>query len=165
MHPIRLGIVILMTAILQVAIDRLLSFSFRPDLLVILLVYLVTSTEGNWPIIAAFAVGFAADLISLPVGPNTIAFGIAGSLLAMTRRSVTFDNPLLVALAVFAVCLVGGAIGQILAGFKQAVGAGAFKSLFWMSLASAVIGPYLYSILSVASGFLGTRPPRAGRRK
>jgi rod shape-determining protein MreD len=164
MHPLRLALVILMAAILQVALNNLLNFAFRPDLLVILLVFLVANTEGNWPIIVAFAVGFAADLISLPIGPHTIAFGVAGSLLALSRRSITFDNPILVALAILVVCLAGGAFAQLLIGFRQQTPPGAYRSLLWTGLASAVIGPYLYSILSAASSFLGAKQPRSTRR-
>ena len=164
MHPVRLALVIVMAAVLQVALNNLLSFSFRPDFLVILLVFLVTTTDGNWPIISAFAVGFATDLISLPVGPHTIAFGICGSLLALSRRSVTFGNPLLIALAIFVFGCVAGAFAQALVSFRQPVPPGAYLSILWAALASAVIGPYIYSILSAASGFLGIRQGRQGRR-
>jgi rod shape-determining protein MreD len=164
MHPIRLALVILMAAVLQVALNNLLNFAFRPDLLVILLIFLVANTDGNWPIIVAFAVGFAADLISLPIGPHMIAFGVAGSLLALARRSMTFDNPIFVALTILVFCVVAGAFAQLLISFRQQNPPGAYISLLWTGLASAVIGPYLYSILSAASNFLGTRQPRSSRR-
>ena len=159
----RLALAILMAAILQVLLNNVLTFSFRPDLLAILLVFLVANTDGNWPIISAFAIGFAADLVAQSMGPHTIAFGIVGSLLALSRRSVTLDNPIVVALAIFVVCCVAGAFAQLLISFRQHTAAVSYSSVLWMGLASAVIGPYIYSILSAASGFLGTRQ-RPGRR-
>ncbi|HSV26726.1 MAG TPA: rod shape-determining protein MreD [Sedimentisphaerales bacterium] len=164
MHPVRLALVIVMTAVLQMALNNLLDFSFRPDFPVILLVFLATMTDGSWPIICAFAVGFATDLISLPVGPHTIAFGICGSFLALSRRSMTFGNPILIALAIFVFGCVGGAFAQVLISFRQPVPPGAYLDILWASLASAVIGPYIYSILSAISGFLGIHQGRQGRR-
>jgi rod shape-determining protein MreD len=165
MHWTRFALVILLAAVLQLAIDNFLNFAFRPDLLIIILVFFIANGEGYWPIIAAFSIGFAADIISpMVMGPHTIAFGISGSLLAFARRWVTLDNPLFVALAILVLCFVAGALSQVLISFRQQTPGGAYISLIWASLASAVIGPYICSTLAVASGFLGTKQHRGGRR-
>jgi rod shape-determining protein MreD len=166
MHWTRLVLVILLATILQLALNNFLPIAFRPDLLIIVMVFFVANTEGNWPIIAAFAVGFAADLIS-PVsmmGPHTIAFGVTGSLLALARRSITLDNAVFVGIAVFIVCYIAGVLSQFLISFHQQTPPGAYLSLLWASLASAVIGPYIYSMLRAASDFFGTRQHRTGHR-
>jgi rod shape-determining protein MreD len=164
MHWTRLAMVVLVAAVLQLVLNSLLNFAFRPDLVVIVMVFFVASTEGLWPIISAFACGFAADLVSsMAMGPHTIGLGIAGSLLALARRSVAIDNPIFVAIAVFVVCVVSETLAQILISFRQPTPAGAYASLLWTALASAVIGPYIYSILYAAGAFLGTRQ-RLGRR-
>jgi rod shape-determining protein MreD len=164
MHWTRLALVLLIAAVLQLVLNSFLNFAFRPDLIVIAMVFFVCNTEGLWPIISAFSCGFAADLVSsMAMGPHTIGFGIAGSLLAVARRSVSIDNPVFVAIAVFLTCCIGEAVAQIMIGFRQPTPAGAYTGLLWMALASAVIGPYIYSILSAAGAFLGTRQ-RSGRR-
>jgi rod shape-determining protein MreD len=164
MHWTRLALVVLVAAVLQLVLNSFLDFAFRPDLVIIVMVFLVANTEGMWPIICAFVCGFAADLVSsMAMGPHMIAFGIAGSLLGMARRSVVIDNPVLVAVVVFLVCCVAETLAQILIGFQQPTPAGAYTGLLWSALASAGVGPYLYSMLSAAGSFLGTRQ-RPGRR-
>jgi rod shape-determining protein MreD len=164
MHWTRLALVLLIAAVLQLVLNTFLNFAFRPDLVVIAMVFLVCNTEGLWPVISAFSCGFAADLVSsVAMGPHTIGFTIAGLLLDVARRSVAIDNPIFVAIAVFFTCCVGETVAQILIGFRQATPAGAYTGLLWMALASAVIGPYIYSILSAAGSFLGTKQ-RSGRR-
>jgi rod shape-determining protein MreD len=164
MHWTRLVLVILLATILQLVLNNFLNIALRPDLLIIVMVFFVANTEGNWPIIAAFATGFTADLISMSMGPHTIAFGVTGSLLAMARRSITLDNAVFVGIAVFVICYVAGALAQFLISFRQPTPSGAYLSLLWASLASAVIGPYIYSILGAASEFFGTRQHRLGHR-
>ena len=166
MHWTRLVLVILLATILQLMLNNFLNIAFRPDLLIIVMVFFVANTEGNWPIIAAFVAGFATDLISpmSMMGPHTIAFGVTGSLLALARRSVTLDNAVFVGIAVFITCYVAGVLSQFLISFRQLTPSGAYLSLFWASLASAVIGPYIYSILGAASEFFGTRQHRLGHR-
>jgi rod shape-determining protein MreD len=166
MHWTRLALVILLAAILQLVIDNTFSnFAFRPDLLVIVMVFLAMNSDGYWPIISAFAAGFAADLISpMCMGAHTIAFGVSGSLLALARRTITLDNAIYIALAVFVLCGLAGAITQILVSIRQQTPVGTWLSLLWASMASAIIGPYVYSILSAASGLLGTKQHRGGRR-
>jgi rod shape-determining protein MreD len=164
MHWTRLAMVILVAAVLQLVVNNLLTLAFRPELLIIVMVFMVCNTEGHWPVIAAFACGFGADLVTpIAMGPHTIAYGIIGSLLAAARRSVTIDHPIFVAIAVFLVCLLAEALAQILVSFRQPTPAGAYASLLWAALASAVIGPYIYSILAAIGTFLGTRQ-RSGRR-
>jgi rod shape-determining protein MreD len=165
MHWTRLVLVLLLATILQLVLNNFLNIAFRPDLLVIVMVFFVANTDGNWPIIAAFAAGFAADLISpMSMGPHTIAFGVTGSLLALARRSVTLDNAIFVGIAIFVICYVAGVLSQFLISFRQPTPSGAYLSLLWASLASAVIGPYIYSILGAASEFFGTKQHRLGHR-
>jgi rod shape-determining protein MreD len=163
MHWTRLVLVILLATILQLMLNNFLNIAFRPDLLIIVMVFFVANTEGNWPIIAAFTAGFAADLISMSMGPHTIAFGVTGSLLALARRSVTLDNAVFVGIAVFVICYVAGLFSQFLISFRQPTPSGAYLSLLWASLASAVIGPYICSILGAASEFFGTRQHHRGK--
>jgi rod shape-determining protein MreD len=165
MHWTRLVLVILLATILQLMLNNFLNFAFRPDMLIIVMVFFVANTEGNWPIIAAFVAGFAADLISpMSMGPHTIAFGVTGSLLALARRSVTLDNAVFVGITIFLICCVAGAFSQFLISFRQPTPSGAYLSLLWASLASAVIGPYIYSILGAASEFFGTRQHHSNHR-
>lgn len=163
MHWMRLGLVVLVAAVLQLVLNRYLSFAFRPDLIIIVMVFFVANTDGMWPIIAAFVCGFGADLaFGLAMGSCTIAYGITGSLLAVARRSIAIDNPVFVAIAVFLVCCVSETFAQILASFRRSTPPG-YMDIFWMALASAVVGPYIYSVLSAAGAFLGTKH-RPGRR-
>jgi rod shape-determining protein MreD len=164
MHWTRLALVIVVAAVLQVVINNLLTFAFKPELIIIVMVFLVANTDGLWPVIAAFSCGFAADLTtSMSMGPHMIAYGVVGSGLAFARRSISIDNPVFVAIAVFVVCYMSESLAQILTSLRQQTPSGAYILLIWASLASAVVGPYLCSILAAAGPFLGTRQ-RMGRR-
>lgn len=165
MHWARLALVVLVAAVLQLVLNKFLDFAFRPDLIIIVMVFFVANTDGVWPIISAFVCGFGADMaFGMAMGSCTIAYGTIGSLLAVARRSIAIDHPIFVAIAVFVVCCVSETLAQILASFRRSTPPG-YMDIFWSALASAVVGPYLYSLLSAAGGFLGTRqhPGRRGK--
>ena len=62
------------------------SLNVRPDLLVIMLVFISVNSSAEDAILASFMIGFAADISGVAMGPYTISFGLFGSFLAQLQK-------------------------------------------------------------------------------
>ena len=118
MRWFRFAGLILFVTLVQASV--LADLNSGPDLLLVLLVFFCIYCDPNEAIITSFAIGFAADLIgsSMPMGPQTISFGLLGTSLAYLRRVINVRSMPSQALAIFGVALLAGALAHFLAIFK-----------------------------------------------
>ena len=150
MRWFRFAVLILAVAILQKGL--LARFQFKPDLLLVLLVFFAVYSSTSEAIISSFAIGLAADLIGspMPMGPHTISFGVCGTLLAYLHRVVAIRRMPHQALAIFAASLLAGALAYLLAVLiqKEPVPPNMYSVLFWTSVCSSIVGPFLFMPLA-----------------
>ena len=132
------------------------SLNIKPDLLLILMVFLAINTGGSEAIILSFAIGFAADLIDLPMGHCIISFGLAGSVLSYIRNYIMIKRMLRQSVAIFAAGILVGLLSLLLVFLKgHSVAAGASLVLFAEALYSAVLGPYICSMFTAVARWTG----------
>ena len=86
MRWLRFLILILVATILQKGM--LARWDYKPDVLLILLVFFAVYNPTTEAIISSFSIGFAADLIGTTMGPQMISYGLFGTLLAYVRQVV-----------------------------------------------------------------------------
>ena len=84
------------------------SFNIRPDLLLILLVFVAINCETSDAIIASFIVGFAADISGSAIGPFTVGFGVVGLMISQLRKVVIMKRMVHQAAAIFVIGLIAG---------------------------------------------------------
>jgi rod shape-determining protein MreD len=159
MHWVRFAALILVASILQAGPVGIVAVKgVRPDLLLILLVFFASRIHSTEAVIASFATGFLADLISPTMGlmgPRIISYGVFGTLLSdlqgviALRRPIHFMAASLIAL--LTLLRAGAATAHLGA------------ELFWQPLYSALLGP----LVAMPAGWLmglGTGRRRAGGR-
>ena len=119
-------------------------------MLLILLVFFCIYCNPTEAIITSFAIGFAADMIGSPMplmsmGPQTISYGLFGTLLAYVHRVINVRKMPYQALAIFTIALLAGALAQLLALFKgHAIAANIWTVLLGVSVYSGLVGPFLF---------------------
>lgn len=160
MKWIRFVILLIGAMILQASFTHTLALDeghVRPNLLLVLLVYVAFYTETDELISACFITGLATDLISSTMGPHTLAFGAIGTLLGEIRRYIVVDKWLHQGIAILSAGLLSGILINFLLRLKGHPGA--YISVWWMPLYSAVLGPLLFFPLHWLM-----RPNRSRRR-
>jgi rod shape-determining protein MreD len=150
MRWFRFAALVLAATILQKGM--LARFGFKPDLLLVLMVFFAVHCKTYDAIISSFAIGFAADLIGSPVpmGPHTIGFGVCGALLAYLHRVVAIRKVPHQALAILAAALLAGALTHLLAVLvrTEPMAPNIYAVLFWTSVCSSIVGPLLFTPLA-----------------
>jgi cell shape-determining protein MreD len=121
------------------------SRDVRPNLLLVLMVYFALHGLPGDAVITSFVVGLGADVIGWTIGPQTLSFGICGTVLSIIRRYVLIRKVPYQAVLI----LVAGAISAGLARvLSVAKGVPApddlLASLLLCPLYSAVIGPAVF---------------------
>ncbi len=140
------------------------DLNIRPDVLVILLVFFATNCKTIDAMVISFAIGFAADISGTCIGPYTITFGLLGSMISQMRKVVIMKKMTHQAMAIFFIGLVGGAMAQMLIFMKtKLLVPSVYVIVFFGAMYSGLLGPFLWSVLSVISSWLGIRKPRYGR--
>lgn len=144
----RFAVLILITTVLQAGLVDILAvtrLNIKPDLLLILLVFFAVYCNTTDAIIASFAIGFAADLIGRAIGCQTLSFGFLGTLLAYLHRVIAIRKMLYQSTAIFIVGLLAGILTYFLSLMKgMAAVPQIWAFLFWTSLYSAAVGPFLF---------------------
>jgi len=149
MRWFRFAVLVLVATILQTSLIGMISFQgFKPDLLLILLVFFATSIDPRDAIVASFAIGFAADL-SNPIrglmGPQIISFGVFGTLLSDVHSIVSIQRMAHQAVTIFVVSALTALLSYLLTFFKAEPAAAHFAAqLVWQPLYSAILGPFLF---------------------
>ena len=148
MRWVRFAIFVCVATLLQASVLDVIAVTalrIGPDLLLILLVFFAVYFNTTEAVIAAFTVGFAADLVVGVMGPKTISFGMFGTALAYLNRVIAVRQKPYQSLAIFAAGILAGLVGHILSLLKsQPVASNILARIFWTSLYSAAIGPFLF---------------------
>lgn len=149
MHWVRFALLILIASVLQQTglMGVLAIRGVRPDLLLVFLVFFATRSHSTDAVIAAFAIGFMADLISPSMGvmgPRIISFGILGTLLSDIQGIISLRRPVHYAATVFMASILVAGLSHLLTFLRaDAVTASPAVQFFWQPLYSAIVGPFL----------------------
>ncbi len=167
MYWIRFIIFVLIAAILNAgnlsSVIAIGSANIKPDLLLILLVFIAANSSSFDAIIASFVIGLFADISGSAIGPAMISFGLFGSLISQMRKVIIMKRMVHQAIAIFAIGLFGGCLTQILIFLKTGQKTPNLTTvIFATALYSAVIGPIVWVGLSAVSTWLGVRRFRVG---
>ncbi len=135
----------------------------KPDLLLILLVFYAVSATSYRAVIASFIIGFASDVLSLPMGPNMISYLLVGLLLSNSRNLLLFNNMILQFVLIFIVSILAYLFTEALTLLAQpsiAFSSCFLSKLFIGSLYSAVVGALICQGLLLIRRSLGVRHRR-----
>ena len=140
------------------------SANIRPDLLLILLLFIGINSETTDAIIASFIIGFAADISGTSMGPYMLSFCLFGTAISQMRRIVIMKRMVHQGIAIFAVSLIAGGLAELLAAIKLGAGiSNVFTVIAGTSFYSALAGPFVWLILSAFGGWLGFTGKQYGR--
>ena len=144
MQWIRFAVLILLVTLLQATVNNFSAS--RPDFLLILLVFFAIYSNTTDAIICSFIIGFAADIIVFPMGPQIISFGVLGTLLAYLNRVIAIRSISYQAAAIFVMSFLAGILTYLLVLIKgQPFPPNKYYILFWTSIYSSVLGPFFFS--------------------
>lgn len=148
MRWFRFAVLVLIVTLLQASVldtFALSSLSIKPNLLVILLVFFGIYCDTSEAIITSFTIGFAADIIGHTMGPQTVSFGLLGTLVAYLRRLILIRTMPYQAAAIFITSLLTGGLAYLLGLFKgDSPAPTIYLVLLATGLYSAVVGPFLF---------------------
>jgi rod shape-determining protein MreD len=165
MRWLRLAIFICLVTVLQAGMVEVISISrlnIKPDLLLILMVFFSLYCSKQEAVITSFTIGFAADIISSAMGPRIISFGLFGTLLSYLHGVITIRKMSYQSLVVFISGLLTGVTAHFLTYLKgQLTGADTYTVIFWTSVYSGFIGPFLFL---PTAWWMRIRTHRSGRR-
>lgn len=147
-------ILVLIAAILEAGnLLNLIAFNqgqIRPSVLIILLVYFSVRAQTEQAILFAFVIGFAADLASPVMGPYTVCYGLAGSVLAQSQGLLTIKRPVHQILISFAAALLVALFAHWLAMIKTSQAATlSLPVLTGCALYTAAAAPILWPLLNL----------------
>ena len=146
----------------------LARWDYKPDLLLILLVFFAVFCNSSEAIISSFTIGLAADLIGspLPVGSHMISFGLFGTLLASVHRVVAIRRKTYQALAIFVTGCLTGAVTYLLAFIikKEPLPEHVLSTVLLTALFSGLVGPFLFPPVAWCVGIQMNRFQRRSRR-
>lgn len=148
MRWFRFAVLVLFVTVLQTSLVDIITVTtadIKPDLLLILLVFFATYCKGTEAIITSFAIGFAADIIGSAMGPQTISFGLFGTLLADLHRIIAIRKLPYQSLVIFITGFLTAALAYFLTFLKaEPAVSNTYAKLLWTPLYSAVLGPFLF---------------------
>jgi rod shape-determining protein MreD len=160
MRWFRFAVLVSLATVLQAGF--LANLSIKPDLLLIVLVFLAIHSNTADAIITSFTIGFAADLIGRTMGPQMISFGLFGTLLAYLRRVLAIRKMPYQGLAIFVTALLAGGLAHLL---DLLTGEPAAPNLygvtFGIALCSGIVGPFLFL---PTAWWMHIKTSRSGRR-
>jgi rod shape-determining protein MreD len=148
MRWLRFAVFILVVTVLQAGLVDIIAISrlnIKPDLLLILMVFFSIYCNQSEAIITSFTIGFAADIIGSAMGSRTISFGLFGTLLSYLHGVIIIKKMPYQSLVVFISSILTGVMVNLLTLLKgQSIGANPYTSLFWTSVYSGIVGPFLF---------------------
>jgi rod shape-determining protein MreD len=143
MRWLRFAVLVIFATVLQAGF--LANFSTKPDLLLILLVFFAVYCNTSEAIVSSFTIGFAADLIGPVMGPQTISFGLIGTLLAYLHRVLAVRKMHYQALAIFVTGILSGILTNLLNLLRgEPTMSGVFGNILKISIISCILGPFLF---------------------
>lgn len=148
MRWLRFAVFILIVTVLQASLVDVVAVSrldIKPDFLLILLVFFSIHCNQQEVIITSFTIGFAADIIGPAMGARIISFGLFGTLLAYLHGVINIKKMSYQSLAIFISGFLTGTLAHFLTLLKgQPTGANAYTVIFWTSVYSSLVGPFLF---------------------
>lgn len=158
-------IVLLAAMILQggnlLNFTALTDYNIRPNVLIILFIYLAVNIEPPFAIAAAFFVGFGADTVALPMGPNMISFVLLATALSGSRILLRTKSLVLQGVLIFITAIVSIIFSSLLAYIFKGSTIGHFTyKLFTASLYSALVGPFIWLALDWITRLTGIKQER-----
>ncbi len=161
MRWLRFAVLVLIAAVAQAGI--LTNLNIKPDLLLVLLVFVAICCDPSDVIISSFALGFVADIISMSMGPKMISFGLYGTLLAYLRRVITIGKMPYQGIAIFITGMLTGYTAYLLHFLKsEPVTPVSFKIILGASICSGIVGPFLFL---PSEWWMKIKTTRQGRRR
>ena len=145
----RFVIFVLIVAILQAGLMNVFAagdLNIKPDLFLILLVFFAVYCNTTEAVITSFVIGFAADIAgSAVMGTQIISFGLVGTLIAYLHRVIAIRKMLYQSAVIFITGLLSGFLVIFLTRLiREPPAPDMFKLLFWTSLYSSLVGPFLF---------------------
>jgi rod shape-determining protein MreD len=148
MRWLRFAVFICLVTVLQASMVDIIAVSrlnIKPDLLLILMVFFSIYCNLPEAIITSFTIGFAADIIGSAMGARIISFGLFGTLLAYLHGVITIKKMPYQSLAIFISGFLTGVLAHFLTLLKgQPTAANAYTVIFWTSVYSSFVGPFLF---------------------
>ncbi len=159
MHRFRFAVLILAATVLQASVVE--GLSIRPDLLLILMVFFSIYCSRDEAIVTSFVIGFAADIIGVAMGARIIGFGLFGTLLSYLHGFISIKRMPHQGVVIFVSGLLTGVTAHLLTLFKsQPSGGDTYTAIFWTSVCSGVVGPFLFL---PTAWWMRIRTQRSGR--
>ncbi len=148
MRWLRFAVLIALVTVLQAGLVDIIAVSrlnIKPDLLLLLMVFFSIYCNQRDAVITSFTMGFAADIIGSAMGPRIISFGLCGTLLSYLHGVITIKKMPYQSLLIFISSLLTAVLAHFLTLLKgQAAGANPYTVLFWTSVYSGIVGPFLF---------------------
>jgi rod shape-determining protein MreD len=148
MRWLRFAFFICLVTVLQAGLVNIIAIgglNIKPDLLLILMVFFSIYCNQTEAIITSFTIGFAADIIGSAMGPQIISFGLFGTLLSYLHGVIIIKKMPYQSLVIFISSLLTGVMAHLLTLLSnQSTTANAYTVLFWTSVYSSVVGPFLF---------------------
>ena len=145
-------------------LENISLFQAKPDLLLILLVFFATKCKAFDAMIISFAIGFAADISGTTMGPGIITFGIVGSVMSQISQMFVMKRMLHQGIVILITGLILNSFVILLMFLKIHQGPSSlFTAVVGSACYSALVGPFLWSILSTVAPWLGIDRSRPGR--
>ena len=141
MRWIRFAVLVCLVTVVQAGF--LSSFSLKPDLLVVLLVFFAVYSSTTDAIITSFTIGFAADLIGPTMGSQMIGFGILGTLLAYLNRVFALRKIPYQVLSIFIIKILVSIMANILNSLKGVLTVG-YSDILKIAIFSGIMGPVIF---------------------
>lgn len=139
------GFILVVTLLQAGMVDMIALANVKPDLLLILLVFFAIYCDTSEAIITSFMIGFAADIIGPAMGPQTVGFGLFGTLLAYLHRVIAIRTMPYQSLVISVTGLAAGVLAILLTFLKgQHFTPNICAALLGTSLYSGIIGPFLF---------------------
>lgn len=156
----------LLTALLEAGnLLNLIAFGYgqvRPSLLLILLIFTALRAEPLEAVGLSFLLGFAADLSGPVMGPNTVCWGLAGSLLCQMQGILNVRSSIYQIAVVLVSSLILMAASHGLAVLKtEQAGVLPMRVLLGRAFYTAAVVPVLWPMLERLWPFL--KKPQPGR--
>ena len=160
MRWVRFSVLVIFITIIQAGVFA--KFDVKPDILLILLVFFSVYSNTREAIITSFVIGFCADLIGNVMGPGILSYTIFGTILAYMHRVIAIRKIHHQVISIFLTGLFAGIFTALLALLKsQDFNVELIKTIFWISICSSIVGPFLFPPFT---WWMRIKPDRYSRR-
>ena len=172
MHWLRLTIVLLIVALLQVTIVPALEVRHvRPDLLLLVAICIAVreplGERSRWHAFwSGWLAGLAVDVFSvgspLPLGSTALVFGLVVMGMSKLGEELFLESAIAQILVLAPACLAAHlALAAALLVFRGGAVGTTLGRGFWTAAYSALAGPIVFAVLRRLERFLGTRSRRS----